>query len=36
VKKIAVIGTGRMGGAFATAFAERTSHTASIRGSHAE
>src|SRR5260370_35812794 len=24
-----------MGGAFATAFAERTSHTVSIRGSHA-
>jgi predicted dinucleotide-binding enzyme len=35
VKKIVVIGTGRMGGAFATAFAERTSHTVSIRGSHA-
>src|SRR5689334_13716307 len=34
VKKIVVIGTGRMGGAFATAFAERTSHTVSIRGSH--
>jgi predicted dinucleotide-binding enzyme len=35
VKKIVVIGTGRMGGAFATAFAKRTSHTVSIRGSHA-
>lgn len=32
---IVVIGTGRMGGAFATAFAKRTSHTVSIRGSHA-
>jgi glycerol-3-phosphate dehydrogenase len=29
VKKIVVVGTGRMGGAFATAFAERTSHTRS-------
>src|SRR6202030_4687300 len=28
VKKIVVIGTGRMGGAFATAFAKRTSHAA--------
>jgi predicted dinucleotide-binding enzyme len=36
MKKIAVIGTGRMGGAFATAFAKRTSHTVSIRGSHAD
>ena len=35
MKKIVVVGTGRMGGAFATAFAERTSHTVSIRGSHA-
>jgi len=35
VKKIVVIGTGRMGGAFATAFAKRTSHDVSIRGSHA-
>ena len=35
MEKIGVIGTGRMGGAFATAFAERTSHTVSIRGSHA-
>jgi predicted dinucleotide-binding enzyme len=35
VRKIVVIGTGRMGGTFATAFAERTSHTVSIRGSHA-
>jgi 8-hydroxy-5-deazaflavin:NADPH oxidoreductase len=35
VKKIVVIGTGRMGGAFATAFAKRTSHAVSIRGSHA-
>ena len=35
MRKIVVIGTGRMGGAFATAFAERTSHTVSIRGSHA-
>ena len=34
MKKIVVVGTGRMGGAFATAFAERTSHTVSIRGSH--
>jgi 8-hydroxy-5-deazaflavin:NADPH oxidoreductase len=34
VEKIVVIGTGRMSGAFATAFAERTSHTVSIRGSH--
>jgi predicted dinucleotide-binding enzyme len=36
MKKIAVIGTGRMGRAFATAFAKRTSHTVSIRGSHAD
>ena len=35
MKKIVVIGTGRMGGAFATAFAKRMSHTVSIRGSHA-
>jgi predicted dinucleotide-binding enzyme len=35
VKKIVVIGTGRMGGAFATAFAKRTSYAVSIRGSHA-
>ena len=28
MKKIVVIGTGRMGGAFATAFAKRTSHVA--------
>ena len=35
MKKIVVVGTGRMGGAFATAFAQRTSHTVSIRGSHA-
>src|SRR4029077_2237166 len=35
VKKIVVIGTGRMGRAFATAFAKRTSHAVSIRGSHA-
>ena len=35
MKKIIVIGTGRMDGAFATAFAERTSHAVSIRGSHA-
>jgi predicted dinucleotide-binding enzyme len=35
VKNIVVVGTGRMGGAFATAFAERTSHTVAIRGSHA-
>jgi predicted dinucleotide-binding enzyme len=34
VNKIVVVGTGRMGGAFATAFAERTSHTVAIRGSH--
>src|SRR4029077_10257409 len=34
VKKIVVIGTGRIGGAFATAFAKRTSHAVSIRGSH--
>ena len=34
MKKIVVIGTGRMGGAFATAFAKRTSHAVSIRGSH--
>src|SRR5260370_41951773 len=34
VKKIVVIGTGRMGGAFATRFAKRTSHAGSIRGSH--
>ena len=32
MKEIVVIGTGRMGGAFATAFAERTSHD---HGSHA-
>lgn len=31
MKKIVVIGTGRMGGAFATAFGERTS----LFGSHA-
>ena len=36
MKKIVVIGTGRMGGAFATAFAQRTSHDVSIRGSHAK
>ena len=35
MKKIVVIGTGRMGGAFATAFAKRTPHAVSIRGSHA-
>ena len=35
MKKIVVIGTGRMGGAFATVFAKRTSHAVSIRGSHA-
>ena len=35
MKKIVVIGTGRTGGAFATAFAKRTSHAVSIRGSHA-
>ena len=35
MKKIVVIGTGRMGGAFATAFAKRTSHAVAIRGSHA-
>ena len=35
MKKIVVIGTGRMGGAFATAFAKRTSHKVSIWGSHA-
>ena len=35
MEKIGVIGTGRMGEAFATAFVERTSHTVSIRGSHA-
>jgi prephenate dehydrogenase len=35
VEKIVVIGTGRMGGAFATAFAKRPSHAVSIRGSHA-
>jgi predicted dinucleotide-binding enzyme len=29
VKKIVVIGTGRMGGAFSTAFAKRTSHAGS-------
>ena len=34
MKKIVVIGTGRMGGAFATAFAKRTSHAASSRVSH--
>ncbi|HEX3525032.1 MAG TPA: NAD(P)-binding domain-containing protein [Stellaceae bacterium] len=34
MKKIVVVGTGRMGGAFAAAFAERTSHTVAIRGSH--
>ena len=33
--KVVIIGTGRMGGALATAFAKRTSHTVSIRGSHA-
>ena len=31
MKKIVVIGTGRMGGAFATAFVKRTSHAVSIR-----
>ena len=35
MKKIVVIGPGRMGGAFATAFVKRTSHEVSIRGSHA-
>jgi predicted dinucleotide-binding enzyme len=35
VKRIGVIGTGRMGEAFATAFAKRTSHTVSICRSHA-
>ena len=35
MKKIVVIGTGRMGGTFATAFVKRTSHAVSIRGSHA-
>jgi predicted dinucleotide-binding enzyme len=35
MEKIVVIGTGRMGEAFATAFAKRTSHAVSIRGSHA-
>ena len=35
MKRIVVIGTGRMGGAFATAFAKRTSHAVLIRGSHA-
>ena len=35
MEKIIVIGTGRMDGAFATAFAKRTSHAVSIRGSHA-
>jgi predicted dinucleotide-binding enzyme len=35
VKKVVVIGTGRMGGALATACAKRTSHKVSIRGSHA-
>ena len=35
MEKIVVIGTGRMGGAFATAFVKRTSHAVSIRGSPA-
>ena len=35
MKKSIVIGTGRMDGDFATAFAKRTSHAVSIRGSHA-
>jgi predicted dinucleotide-binding enzyme len=35
LKKIVVIGTGRTGGASETTFAKRTSHTVSIRGSHA-
>ena len=35
MKKIVVIGTGRIGGAFATAFVKRTSYAVSIRGSHA-
>ena len=35
MKEIVVIGTGRTGGAFAIAFAGRTSHTVTIRGSHA-
>ena len=35
MKKIVVVATGRMGGASATALAKRTSHAASIRGSHA-
>ena len=34
MKRIVVVGTGRMGSAFATAFARRTSHAVSIRGSH--
>ena len=35
MKKIIVIGTGRIDGAFTTAFAKRTSRAVSIRGSHA-
>ena len=35
MKKIVVIGTGRMGGTFATAFAKRMSHPVPIRGSYA-
>ena len=35
MKGIVVISTGRIGGGLATAFAKRTSHTVSIRGSHA-
>jgi predicted dinucleotide-binding enzyme len=32
--KVAIIGMGRMGGAFAIAFATRTAHAVFIRGSH--
>jgi NADP oxidoreductase coenzyme F420-dependent len=34
--KLAIIGSGRMGSAFATAFATRTSHAVAVRGSHAK
>ena len=34
--KLAIVGSGRMGSAFATAFATRTSHAVVVRGSHAK
>jgi predicted dinucleotide-binding enzyme len=34
--KLAIIGSGRVGSAFATASATRTSHAVAVRGSHAK